>query len=114
MKFKQIKKNIQQSTLGKKLIKADLGRFKAWYQRVALYITGLNFLMIFHNFTLQNDWFPWYAWLFTIAVCVSSVLFIDIVFVWESEQNTTAKKNPVLMEMKKKVDYLYEKEKGRE
>lgn len=109
MEFSQIKKHIQQSSIGKKIIRAGVGRYKAWYQRVALYVTSLNFLMLFHNFSLQNDWFSWYVWLFVFIVCICSVLFVDILFVWESEVKTAAKKNPILMEMRNDIKLIKNK-----
>ena len=92
-------KKLRKSKLGTILIKLNLGKYKAWYQRVALYITAINFLMIFYGFTQTNNWLPWFAWLFVFIFVVVSILFIDILFIWESEQDTTASKNPKIMEI---------------
>jgi len=104
---------IRKSSIGKTITRLDLGKYKAWYQRVALYITGLNFLMIFYNFTQANKWLSWYGWLVVFALFIFFLLFIDILFIWESEQNATAQKNPVIREMSRKVEYLYKKEGGK-
>jgi len=113
MQFNQIKNKMRNTSVGKRLIKADIGRYKAWYQRVALYVTGFNFFMIFYNFTQKNNWMTWYAWLFVFVVSLFTILFVDIVFIWESEQYTSALKNPVIMEMRDKINYLYKKEGGK-
>jgi len=101
---------IRESSIGKTIIRHDIGKYKAWYQRVAVYVAGLNFLMLFYNFTQVNNWMSWYSWLVVFFIALCGVLLVDILFVWESEANTAARKNPVLMEMKEKLDYLYDKE----
>lgn len=91
--------SIQNSKIGKTIQRLNLGKYKAWYQRVVLYVTAVNFLMIFYGFTLNNKWMPWYGWLATITISVVVILLIDILFIWESEQDTTATKNPKIMQI---------------
>lgn len=87
----------------------NIGRLKAYYQRIALYITGVNFFMIFYNFIQTNKWFTWYVWIVIIGVVVFSLSFFDRRFVWEDEQRITAEKNPILMEIQRDVKELKKK-----
>ena len=84
----------------------NIGKFKAYYQRIALYITGVNFFMIFYNFIQTNKWFTWYVWIIIISVIVFGLSFFDRRFVWEDEQRITAEKNPILMEIQRDVKEL--------
>lgn len=64
-----------------------------------MYLTGINFFMLFYNFQLDNEWMPWYMWLSCFAVMIIIVHYIDTHLVWEDEQREFAIKNPVLMEI---------------
>ena len=90
-----------------------IGKVKAYYQRLITYVTALNFLMIFYNFQLNNDWFPWYVWLIIFFVVMLTVHYVDKQFIWEDEATTAASKNRVLMENNHMLKLLLEGEKKR-
>ena len=79
-------------------MKINIGRYKAYYQRVILYLTAVNFFMIFYNFQVVNDWMPWYGWVIAFAMGMTSIAWFDVNHVWEDEVTETAKKNRILMD----------------
>jgi RsiW-degrading membrane proteinase PrsW (M82 family) len=79
----------------------NFGRYKAWFNRIASYISVVNFMLLVYGFIFRDEPFniPWYLWLIVIALFITGLLWFDLKFVLRQAQDYLAKKNPFLVRM---------------
>lgn len=81
------------------------GKLKVWQNRLASYISVVNFVMIFYLYILENPLgLEWWEWAIVIVGSIVSIIFIDIKFIMPSAQSYTFDKNPPMVSLKKKVE----------
>ena len=87
-----------------------LGMIKVWQQRLATYISMINFIMIFYLYIVQSPMgLEWYHWFLIISISICVVLFFDIKYIFPNTQLYTFKKNPGWTAIKRQVDENSEK-----
>jgi len=89
--------------MNKQQIGKKIGAFKVWQTRLAGYIAMINFVMLFYLFIGENSWFEWYYWVLLIVITCSSIIFIDIKFVYPNVLSYTFVKNPEFMKLKRQT-----------
>ena len=87
-----------------------LGALKVWQQRLAGYISIINFVMLFYLYITEEPMgLEWKTWLFILTVFIVSIIAIDAKVIMPSSLNYTFKKNPGLCYLKQKLDSNSEK-----
>ena len=100
----------QQVTKNKKSKAKVLGMIKVWQQRLATYISIINFVMIFYLYIVESPMgLKWYHWGILISVAICVVLYFDIKYIFPNTQLYTFKKNPGWIAIKNQVDKNSEK-----
>ena len=80
-----------------------IGHYKRLFDRVRNYISSVNFLMLGYLFVKETGWSDWY--LLTIPL-LFVLAYFDAKIIHPAESESVARKNPILMEIYKKVKEL--------
>lgn len=82
-----------------------LGMIKVWQQRLATYLSLINFVMIFYLYIIESPLgLKWYHWLPIIVIGVVSVLYVDVKYIFPNTQLYTFKKNPGMVMLKEMIE----------
>lgn len=81
------------------------GTLKVWQNRLASYVSIVNFVMIFYLYIIQSPMgFEWYHWAIIIVTGIMVIVFIDTKFILPSSQVYTFNKNPQMVKLKEQVN----------
>ena len=81
------------------------GKLKVWQNRLASYISIVNFVMILYLYIIQSPMgMEWYHWLIIIVGGTSSIVFIDTKFIMPASLAYGFEKNPQMVKLKKQVN----------
>lgn len=90
-------------------MKNNLGKYKAWVNRVQSYLAPLNFVMILYLYIIQEPvGMPWYSWVMILVFVLSVLLCFDILFVFPSESQYAWRINPDWVEMRRDIKMIKE------
>ena len=92
------------------------GKLKVWQQRLATYISMVNFAMLFYLYIIESPMgLRWYHWFVIITVGVLIIVYIDARFIFPSSLAYTFEKNPEFTSLRKasnenseKLDFIIE------
>ena len=94
----------------KRSVSKTLGILKVWQNRLASYISIINFVMIFYLYIIESPLgFQWYHWAILIVVGVTTIIFIDAKFIMPQSFGYTFSKNPGMQKLKKQAKENSEK-----
>lgn len=83
------------------------GKLKVWQQRLATYVSMMNFVMIFYLYIIESPLgLSWFHWLLIILVGVIVLVFFDTCFVMPHALGYTFLKNPEFIQLKGDVKYI--------
>lgn len=83
------------------------GKLKVWQQRLASYVSVINFAMIFYLYIIESPMgLQWYHWAVVVVVGIVSVVFIDVRYVLPNTLKYNFNKNPRMFEMKLEVEEI--------
>jgi len=94
-----------------------LGKLKVWQQRLATYISMINFIMLFYLYIIESPLsIAWYTWLLIISIIIILIIAIDILLILPASQEYMWNKNPEWSAFQKqwKTVYPYIKKKIKE
>jgi len=84
-------------------ISETVGKVKVWQQRLASYISLINFVMLFYLYILESPLgLQWYHWTILIVVIITFVVYIDTKYIMPQAFGYTFDKNPGQQYLKKK------------
>lgn len=87
-----------------------LGKVKIWQQRLATYVSMINFAMIFYLYIIESPMgFQWYHWLIMIFAGVILVVFVDTMYIMPHAYSYTFEKNSEFQEVKMDVKAINKK-----
>ena len=85
-------------------LKGALGTVKIWQSRLSGYVSMVNFEMILYLYIIESPFgMEWYHWVLLIGICCTTIVFIDIKYIFPSAQQYTFYKNPGWMSIKKQT-----------
>lgn len=80
------------------------GAIKIIQQRLASYISMINFIMIFYLYIIESPMeLLWYQWIIIIFSCISILIFIDTRYIMPASLAYTFYKNPEFNKLQKQV-----------
>ena len=88
----------------------NIGRYKTWVSRLQTYTGPLNFIMILYLYVVNEPLgLKWYVWFILLIGALIVVLFLDIAFIYPSEQQYNTRKNPEWNELRADVQRIMDK-----
>jgi len=94
-------------TIRERLADAELGRYKAWFNRLQSYMTPVNFAMILYLYIIREPLgLVWYIWVICVSLVLTFLLIFDILFIFPSENKYTMKKNPEWVCLKEDINEI--------
>ena len=83
------------------------GMIKVWQQRIATYISMINFIMIFYLYIIESPMgLEWYHWLILISVSVGLIIYIDVKIILPESQDYMFYKTPFMVKMREDVEEI--------
>ncbi len=80
------------------------GKLKVWQQRLASYVSMVNFAMIFYLYIIESPMgLQWYHWIMIIVIGVVSIVFIDVRYVLPNTLKYNFNKNPEMIQLKNQL-----------
>jgi len=79
------------------------GKVKTWQNRMSTYTQLVSLFMVFYIFIQDNRWLEWYQWIIVFIVIISSILYVDIKYVFGEQQDYAFDKSKRFKELRKTV-----------
>jgi len=101
----------------KKLIKKhvkhmNLGVLKIWQNRIASYISMVNFVMLFYLYIIEAPLgLKWYHWALIIPVLLVILLIVDLKRIMPNALSYSFQKNPRMVGLEKDLKEVKENQK---
>jgi len=83
------------------------GKLKVWQQRLASYVSMVNFAMIFYLYIIESPMgLLWYHWVMVVIIGIVSIVFVDVRYILPNTLKYNFNKNPRMNEMKREIEEI--------